>query len=113
MKPEERRTIGLYTKVSGKEKTIIDQKMQRVGINNLRAYLRKMAVDGYIIVVDMSDVKQLVRLLRSVSNNTNQIAQRVNETHRIYQEDMKELQQGNQKIWNELSKLIKLLKFEV
>ena len=56
------------------------KKMEQLGIHNQRAYLRKMAVDGYAVQVDMSDFKALVSLLRICSNNLNQIAKRVNST---------------------------------
>ena len=72
------RTIPLYFKVSPEEKAKIDEKMEQLGIHNRRAYLRKMAVDGYAVRVDMADFKALMSLLRICSNNLNQIARRVN-----------------------------------
>ena len=92
MKPSSGRTIPLYFKVSPQEKEIIDKKMAQLGIHNQRAYLRKMAVDGYAVQVDMSDFKALVSLLRNCSNNLNQIAKRVNSTGNLYQEDVADLQ---------------------
>ncbi len=84
MKRKEGRTIGLYTKVSPEEKELIAKKMALLGTKNQRAYLRKMALDGYVIQLDMSDVRELIRLLRNVSNNVNQIARRANETRNLY-----------------------------
>lgn len=80
MRQKEGRTIGLFFKVSPEEKALIDKKMGQLGTTNQRAYLRKMAVDGYIVHLDMKSVKELVKLLRSISSNTNQIARRCNET---------------------------------
>ena len=80
MRYSEGRTVGLYTKVSPEEKKVINQKMALLGTTNLRAYLRKMAVDGYVVQLDMGSVVELVKLLRSISNNVNQIARRCNET---------------------------------
>ena len=74
MRQKEGRTVGLFTKVTPEEKAVIDQKMAELGTTNLRAYLRKMAIDGYIVNLDMSSVVELVKLLRSISNNVNQIA---------------------------------------
>ena len=73
MRRNEGRTVGLYTTVTPEEKSVIDEKMARAGIDNLRAYLRKMALDGYVVRVDMDGVLEVVKLLRSVSNNVNQI----------------------------------------
>ena len=64
------RMIPLYFKVSPEEKQIITEKMARLGIRNQRAYLRKMAVDGYAVRVDMTDFKALVSLLRICSKAT-------------------------------------------
>lgn len=110
MRPKEGRTIGLYTKVSSQEKELIDKKMALLGVSNQRAYLRKMAVDGYIIKLDMESVVELVKLLRSISSNVNQIARRCNETRNLYAQDVEDLRQGYAKVWNEISALMK--KFE-
>lgn len=99
MKPRSGRTIPLYFKVSPQEKEIIDEKMAQLGIHNQRAYLRKMAVDGYAVQVDMSDFKALVSLLRNCSNNLNQIAKRVNSTGNLYQEDIADLQERYRELW--------------
>ena len=63
MRRSEGRTVGLYTMVSPEEKEVIDQKMAALGSNNLRAYLRKMAVDGYVVHLDLSSVVELLKLL--------------------------------------------------
>lgn len=102
----QKRTIGLYTKVSEEEKNIIHEKMKSANTNNMRGYLRKMATEGYIISVDMNNIKELVILLRSISNNINQIAKRTNETGNFYAEEMKELQQQYQKIWCSVEQIL-------
>lgn len=94
MRTDEGRTIGLYFKVSPEEMDLIEKKMEQAGTMNKRAYLRKMAVDGYIIHLNMSEVKELNRLIRSVSSNTNQIARRLNETRSLYAEDVEDLKKG-------------------
>ena len=110
MRSKEGRTIGLYTKVSPQEKELIDKKMALLGVSNQRAYLRKMAVDGYIVKLDMESVVELVKLLRSISSNVNQIARRCNETRNLYAQDVEDLRQGYAKVWNEIGALMK--KFE-
>ena len=102
--------VGLYTKVSPEEKAVIDQKMAALGTGNLRAYLRKMAVDGYVVQLDMSSVAELVKLLRSISNNVNQIAHRCNSTHNLYAQDVEDLRRGYAEVWHEINELLK--KFE-
>lgn len=87
------------------ERDIVRRKMEEAGIRNMAAYIRKMAIDGYVIRLDLSDVKEVARLLRINSNNLNQYAKRANETGSIYLEDIKELQRQQEKQW-ELMKAI-------
>lgn len=110
MRYSEGRTIGLFTKVSPEEKALIDKKMKMLGTGNLRAYLRKMAVDGYIVNLDMTCFVETVKLLRSISNNVNQIARRCNETRNIYAEDVEDLRRGYAKAQEAVCGLLK--KFE-
>ncbi len=109
MKQKERRTIGLYTKVSPEEKEQIAKRMALLGTKNQRAYLRKMALDGYVIHLDMSDMRELIRLLRNVSNNVNQIARRANETRNLYAEDVEDIRQGYLGVWKQIGKLMEKL----
>ena len=110
MRKNEGRTVGLFTKVSPEEKEVIDKKMALLGTSNLRGYLRKMAVDGYIVQLNMECVKELVRLLRSISSNVNQITRRCNETRNLYAQDVEDLRQGYDRVWHEVYDLIR--KFE-
>lgn len=77
----------------------IKQKMDELGIINRSAYVRKMALDGYCINLDLTDMKEMVSLLRRCSNNLNQYAKRANETGSIYSEDIRDLQTRQSEIW--------------
>ena len=106
MRPCSGRTIPLYFKGLPEDNEIIGRKSEHLGIHNQRAYLRKMAVDGYAVQVDMSDFKALVSLLRICSNNLNQIAKRVNSTGNLYQEDVADLQERYRELWGAVSTLL-------
>ena len=75
------------------------QKMAEVGIINRSAYVRKMALDGYCVNLDLTNMKEMVSLLRRCSNNLNQYAKRANETGSIYAEDIQDLQARQNEIW--------------
>lgn len=77
----------------------IKQKMAELGIINRSAYVRKMALDGYCINIDLTDMKEMVSLLRRCSNNLNQYAKRANESGSIYAEDIRDLQVRQSEIW--------------
>ena len=109
MKVDEGRTVGLYFKVTPEEAALIEKKMELAGTKNKRAYLRKMAVDGYIVRLDMESMKKLTKLLSAVSNNINQIARRCNETRNLYKEDVDDLKEGYTSIRTEVLKLLRRL----
>lgn len=83
----------------------MQQKMEELGIRNKSSYLRKMALDGYCVNLELEDVKEMVSLLRYCSNNLNQYAKRANESGSIYAEDIRDLQKRLDELW-EMQKLI-------
>ena len=85
---------------------MIRKKMILSRTANMGAYLRKMALDGYCINLDLQDVKALVSLLRRCSNNLNQYAKRANETGSIYEVDIKDLQERLEEIWEEMKEVL-------
>ena len=93
--------------VSGQEAEQIRERMAQAGIVNLSAYLRKMAVDGYIIHLDMSDIQEMIRLLRICSNNLNQYARRANETGSVYAADVEDLRARLDSLWDDMDKLLR------
>ena len=82
------------------------QRMADAGMINLSAYLRKMAITGQHINLDLTDVREMVRLLRNVSNNVNQIARRANETRNIYAADVEDLRQHYDTLWGAANKIL-------
>ncbi len=77
----------------------LKQRMAEAGVKNRSAFIRKMALDGYIIKLDTSDIRQMISLLRHSSNNLNQIAKRVNSTNSVYGADIAEMQAKQDEIW--------------
>lgn len=103
------RTVQLHFMVSEQERSLIDEKIEQLGTKNLGAYLRKMAVDGYVIRLDLSDIRELVRLLRVSSNSLNQLTKRVHETGNIYGEDMEDLRKSHDKLWETADEILSRL----
>lgn len=96
----EKRDKQMNVLVSESEMKRIRLKMEELEISCLNAYVRKMALDGYCVKLDLQDVKEMVSLLRRCSNNLNQYAKRANETGNIYAEDIKDLKNRFEEIWN-------------
>lgn len=93
------RDRGILFRVSQQEYNLIQQKAELAGIDNLSAYIRKMAIDGYVIKLELPELKEMVSLLRRTSNNINQIAQQVNSTGRVYAGDLEEIQRQQKELW--------------
>ena len=87
------------------DRDLIKSRMNEAGIRNMSAYIRKMAIDGYVIRLDLKDVKEVSRLMGINSNNLNQYAKKANETGSIYLRDIKVLQEQHEEIWEELRKI--------
>jgi uncharacterized protein (DUF1778 family) len=103
------RNVNLTFRVSEDEYELIRQNMEQTGIQNMRAYLLKMALNGYIVQVDLSDVREFVFLLKNISNNINQVAKRANETRNIYESDVQELCHNFDKIWDNVNDILQKL----
>ena len=80
-------------RLTEEERDILLQRMKDAGIQNREAYLRKMALTGYILHIDLSEVRETLRLLANATNNINQIARVTNETRSMYAADMIQLQE--------------------
>lgn len=93
--------------VSEEEQALIRERMAEAGIRNMGAYMRKMALNGYVLHVDLSPVRELVSLQRRCSNNLNQVAIQANTYGGIYPEEIKGLQRDYEKLWGPLSDLLK------
>jgi len=104
-----KRNILLNYRVSEKERDLITEKMAAAGIYNKEAYLRKMSLDGYVIRLDLSNVREMVRLLSNATKNLNQIAKRANETRSVYENDIKDLQTHYERLWGQAEAILRSL----
>ena len=102
-----KKSVRVEFVISEQEAALIKERMAELGITNLSAYLRKMAVDGYIIHLDMSDIQEMIRLLRICSNNLNQYARRAHETGSIYAADVDDLRTRLDGLWDGMDKLLR------
>ena len=86
-----KRQIPILFWVSEEEREQIEQKMTQLGTGNMSAYLRKIAIDGYVVNLDLPELREITALLRRSSANLNQLTKRVHETNRIYDADIESL----------------------
>jgi len=94
-------------RVDESELALIKEKMAAANIRNKEAYYRKMVPDGYVIRLDFSDVREMVRLLSNATNNLNQIARRVNSDGSIYAQDVQKIQADYELLWGQVKVIMK------
>ena len=108
MGKKRRRSVHLNVMVTPEEREIIQQRMDEAGIRNMGAYMRKMAINGYVLNVDLTPVRELVSLQRRCANNLNQVAIHAN-SYGVYPEEIKQLQRDYAALWEPLAELIRQL----
>ena len=106
--PRRRRNIPLYVMVSPEELEQLHARMDEAGVHNMSAFVRKMALNGYILHVDLSPIKELVSLQRRCANNLNQVAVHAN-MYGVYPEEIAGLQRDYEMLWGQVSDVLKEL----
>lgn len=107
-RPKRKRGIPLYVWVSQDEYDTIQHRMEEAGTQNLSAYIRKIALNGYVLNVDLAPVRELVSLQRRCSNNLNQVAIHAN-TYGVYPTEITALQKDYAELWGQVSEVLKKL----
>lgn len=101
-----KRNVPLMIWVTPQERSLIEEKMAQLGIGNMSAYLRKIAIDGYVVKLELTELSNLAATMRRSSNSLNQIARRVNETGRIYADDLEDIRLKQEESWAGLAELL-------
>ena len=104
-----KRDIFLQARLSSDEKNIIKMKMEQTGIISLSAYLRKMALDGYVVKLDMAEVHEMLTLMRRCQTNLKQIARHIELNDSGYAEDMEKIMHRQQELWRCVNMVLKKL----
>ena len=103
-----KRDIHLHVMVTQEELDAIRERMAEAGVTNAGAYLRKMALNGYVLHVDLAPVRELVSLQRRCANNLNQVAIHAN-TVGVYPEEIAWLQRDYAELWGKVSAVLEQL----
>ena len=109
MGDKEKRTIHYSFKATPEENRIIRQKMKLAGVKNQAAFIRRMTLTGYILKLDMPELREAVRLMGSLSNNVNQIARRLHEGGSIYETEMDDIAERQKELKNILNQIMRRL----
>ncbi len=101
--------VRMFIKMTPEEKAKIRERMAEAGFGNMSAYARRMLLNGYVVKLDLSDVKEVLRLLRISGNNLNQYAKRANETGSIYLTDIQDLKKNQKEILESVGDILERL----
>ena len=103
------REVQLKFRVTPQEREMIEQKMAQLGTKNMAAYLRKISIDGYVIRLELPELKEMVSLLRRSSNNLNQLTKRVHEMGRVYDTDLEDIVLNQERLWQAANDILAVL----
>ncbi len=106
---KEKRLVQHTFKTTEAEAQMIRRKMKALGIRNESAYMRAMALNGYILKLDLPQIREMTRLLSNMTNNLNQIAKRLNAHGQMYETEIEEIQQKQNELWVMMHQLLALL----
>ena len=109
MAEKEKRLVQHNFKTTESEARIIRKKMDALGITNESAYMRALALNGYILKLDLPQIREMIRLLSNMTNNLNQIARRLNAQGQMYDTEMEEMLQKQDELWQMMRKLLSSL----
>ena len=104
-----KRPIQVKFFVDENELSLIKTKMAQIGTENTSAYLRKMAIDGYVIKLDIPQLRELTSQMSRISNSENQIAKRLNTTGNLYEADIEEIKKNQEEIYEGIRKILNSL----
>lgn len=103
------RPVQVIFRCTPEERAMIDKRMAQAGTMNMAAYLRKMAIDGYVVKLELPELREAVSVFRRESNNINQIAKRVNSTGRVYDVDVREVKDALDRQWVAMNAVLEKL----
>ena len=109
MVTKEKRLVQHNFKTTEAENQVIQQKMKAFGIKNQSAYVRAMALKGYLLKVNLPEIRELIRLMKNLTNNVNQIARRMNENSSIYETEIDDIRKYLDDLWESINQLLSKL----
>ena len=109
MVEKEKRLVNHNFRTTESEAAIMRKKMEALGIKNESAYMRALALNGYILKLDLPQIREMLRLLGNMTNNLNQIAKRLNAHGNLYETEIEEIQQKQDELWKMMRQLLSIL----
>ena len=109
MAEKEKRLVNHNFRTTESEAAIMRKKMEALGIRNESAYMRALALNGYILKLDLPQIREMLRLLGNMTNNLNQIAKRLNARRNLYETEIEEIQQKQDELWKMMRQLLSIL----
>ena len=93
----------MQIRLTQEEYDAIERKFKNSGLKSRSDFIRTMIFEGHIVHLNETELQEIYRLVSTIANNVNQIAVRVNSTGKIYAEDIAQIQEGINQIWQQLN----------
>ena len=106
---KEKRLVNHNFRTTESEAAIMQKKMKALGIRNESSYMRALALNGFILKLDLPEIREMLRLLSNMANNLNQIAKRLNAHGNLYETEIEEIQQKQDELWKMMRQLLSIL----
>ena len=107
MKTDQEKRLVRYTiRLTEAEDAIVQQKMKASGVKNLSTLFRAMVLKGYLLKLDLPGIRELLRLMKNLTNNVNQMARRLNERGTVYESEMDDVLRRMDEIWNTMNQIL-------
>ena len=103
---QEKRPIRYTFRLSEAEDAIIQKKMKAFGIRNMSTLFRAMVLNGYLLKLDLPEIRELLRLMKNLTNNVNQMAKRLNERGSVYETEMDDILRRLDDVWNVMNRIL-------
>ena len=103
---QEKRPIRYTFRLSETEDAIIQKKMKAFGIRNMSTLFRAMVLNGYLLKLDLPEIRELLRLMKNLTNNVNQMAKRLNERGSVYETEMDDILRRLDDVWNVMNRIL-------
>ena len=104
-----KRNVRIHFRLTEEEADLLKEKMERSHSTHLGTFMRAMIFKGYIINLDLSEVREVLRLLRISSNNINQISKHANETGAVYKKDIDDMKENYDQLWDSMKEILQKL----
>ena len=105
----ETRTKRMKVHLTPQEHEWIKEKMAQAGMTNMSEFIRRMAMNGYVINTDQPELDEILRLMRYTGNNLKQIEKHVRQNDPEHMPEVEQMIRNHEEIEDTLGEILRIL----